>query len=391
MECALTPGKESERRMRQSIGSWLKPLLPNEPRILDFDAQAALTARYLLPVLPELEACLLAVRRQLDPELERLQPEKWGKPYPLGQCLEIAGAVEIRLRSMVASDLQAVEAIGLQALRSFQRAGGDFRLVWGDLRGQYFQNAYQIGTLYVDVANDTVTPTKPKVEILPFEEAHFLPIRDFCHFRQLAHGYWQDEVYPNHVLPILAPHCPLIHVNAQGRIMLHEATQYMVAMTRRHGFAPSEAVLCEAAMPEALFQQACRALKGAGYRLPRSAEEGRQQALQQCHSQRVKRWHLERARPASVILEVRQVNLHLVRWHQKIWATQSVTQETTMPTIRIDDVDYELDSLTSEARAQLQSIQFVDQELARLQAQMAAMQTAKNTYVIALKAALSAA
>lgn len=61
-----------------------------------------------------------------------------------------------------------------------------------------------------------------------------------------------------------------------------------------------------------------------------------------------------------------------------------------MPTIKIDNLEYDLDSLSDDAKAQLQSIQFVDQELARLQAQMAAMQTARNAYVRALKVALSA-
>lgn len=59
-----------------------------------------------------------------------------------------------------------------------------------------------------------------------------------------------------------------------------------------------------------------------------------------------------------------------------------------MPAIKIDNVDYDLDSLSEDAKAQLQSIQFVDQELARLQARVAAMQTARNAYLNALKAAL---
>lgn len=59
-----------------------------------------------------------------------------------------------------------------------------------------------------------------------------------------------------------------------------------------------------------------------------------------------------------------------------------------MPTITIDNQIFDLDSLSQEAKAQLQSIQFVDQELARLQAQTAALQTARNAYANALKAAL---
>ncbi len=390
MDCAAITGAEGGRRAHRYMGSWLSPLLPNEPRILDPDAQVTLTERYLRPVLPELEACLLAVRRQLDPGLERLQPVKLGKPYPLGQCLEIALAVEKRLRAVEAADLPSAAARGLIALRDFQRAGGDFRQVWGDLRGQYFQNAFQVGTLYIDVANDTVMPTKPKVEILPFDQAQFVPIRDFGHFRQIARRYWQHEVYPNHVLPALAPHCPLIHVSQSGHLKLHDATQYMLAMTRRQAFKPSEAILSEAAMPAALFEQACRALREAGYRVPRSPEHGRTLALQQCRQQRAKRWHLEPARPAQVTHEVCKANLQLVRSHRESLPIPQSTQGEVMPTIRIDNIDYELGSLSEQARAQLQSIQFVDQELARLQARMAAMQTARNAYVRALKAALPA-
>ena len=61
-----------------------------------------------------------------------------------------------------------------------------------------------------------------------------------------------------------------------------------------------------------------------------------------------------------------------------------------MPIIRIDDKDYELDTLSDEAKAQLTSIQFVDAELQRLNAQTAVLQTARNTYAKALNDALAA-
>ena len=62
-----------------------------------------------------------------------------------------------------------------------------------------------------------------------------------------------------------------------------------------------------------------------------------------------------------------------------------------MPTIKIDDKDYDLDKLSKEAKAQLVSLQFCDQELARLQAQAAAYQTARMAYAKALQAALPTA
>lgn len=375
-------------QVHHHLGAWHAPLLQNEPRIHNPEVQAVLTRQHLLPVLPQLEACMLAVRQQLDPELKRLQPVKLNKPYPLGQCLEIAEAVQARLRTITGAQLPPNAAIGLSALQNFKRAGGSFRQVWGDLRGQYFQNAYQVGTLYIDVANDTVTPTKPKVEILPFQVAQFTPIRNFVHFRAIARSYWQHQVYPNHVLPQLAPHCPLIHVDTQGRIMFCEATVYMLALTRRQAFAPSVEVLQEEAMPPHVFEKACAVLKNAGYRLPRSAERGRLLALQQCHAQRAKRWHLEPSRVSKVIHQARQLNLKLAHWCQPTRPQHPPTLENTMSTIKIDNVEYALESLSEEARAQLKNIQFVDQELARLQAQVAAMQTARNAYVGALKGAL---
>ena len=59
-----------------------------------------------------------------------------------------------------------------------------------------------------------------------------------------------------------------------------------------------------------------------------------------------------------------------------------------MPIIKIDNVDYDTDTLSNDAKAQLVSLQFCDQELQRLQAQAAAIQTARIAYAKALQAAL---
>jgi len=59
-----------------------------------------------------------------------------------------------------------------------------------------------------------------------------------------------------------------------------------------------------------------------------------------------------------------------------------------MSTITIDNQAYDLDTLSDDAKAQLTSMQFVDAELARLQAQTAVLQTARMAYSKALQAAL---
>ena len=56
-----------------------------------------------------------------------------------------------------------------------------------------------------------------------------------------------------------------------------------------------------------------------------------------------------------------------------------------MPNIKIDDKEYDIDALSEEAKNQVLSLQFVDAELARLNAQVAVHQTARIAYSNALK------
>jgi hypothetical protein len=56
-----------------------------------------------------------------------------------------------------------------------------------------------------------------------------------------------------------------------------------------------------------------------------------------------------------------------------------------MANITIDNVEYDSESLSPEALAQLQSIQFVDSEVAQLNGRIAAMNTARNAYAMALQ------
>lgn len=60
-----------------------------------------------------------------------------------------------------------------------------------------------------------------------------------------------------------------------------------------------------------------------------------------------------------------------------------------MATITIDNVEYDTDNLSDQSKQQLQMLQVTEQELARLNAQLAITQTARMAYVNALKASLS--
>ena len=62
-----------------------------------------------------------------------------------------------------------------------------------------------------------------------------------------------------------------------------------------------------------------------------------------------------------------------------------------MSTVTIDGKEYELESLSDEAKGQLASLQFVDAELVRIQNQAAALQTARAAYGKALNECLEQA
>lgn len=59
-----------------------------------------------------------------------------------------------------------------------------------------------------------------------------------------------------------------------------------------------------------------------------------------------------------------------------------------MTTISIDNVEYELSGLSDEAKAQIGSIQVVDQKIADLNTQLAIMNTARNAYAHTLQSLL---
>lgn len=211
---------------------------PHEPAPVTA-GQQTLTDRHLAPHRAAIEAMLLAHRAAVDAELAPKLPRFGGKPYPLGRCREIRDAVFARVQAGLKAPADAATA----ALRAFIAAGGVGRKVWGDLRCEYFQNALQLGAWYVDVANDTVTVSKPKVEILALAEAGLRPIRDFAHFVRIAERYWQVTVTANTVFPRLAPILPLVCTPAGGQPWLAAACDPMIDLSRQDGFRPAEAVL----------------------------------------------------------------------------------------------------------------------------------------------------
>jgi hypothetical protein len=285
-------------------------LLPSEPRITNEPWQESLTAQYLLPCLPELHAFFLEIRMRLDPVMIARNPSKNGKAYPLGQCLEITKAAGTLIADAAGLTLPLAAEQGRNAVLAFVAAGGTFRMTWGDLRGMYFQNAFLLGTLYVDVSNDTVDIRKPKVEILPFPDAGFRPIADFTHFARIATSYWGDQILPNHLFPAVAPYCPMLRITHDWKLQLADPSVYMISMTLADCFVPSERFLAQAPVADPVFT-ALTAVLDKDLAFGGSPQDGRRRALQACRSYRSKRWHNNRKQCMQFIQNVKVLNARL--------------------------------------------------------------------------------
>jgi len=62
-----------------------------------------------------------------------------------------------------------------------------------------------------------------------------------------------------------------------------------------------------------------------------------------------------------------------------------------MATLTVNNKSYDIDTLSDDARAQMQSLQYVDAELQRLNATIAVFQTARMAYLNALQPLLESA
>ena len=56
-----------------------------------------------------------------------------------------------------------------------------------------------------------------------------------------------------------------------------------------------------------------------------------------------------------------------------------------MPKITVDDIEYNTEDLSENGKAQVASLQFLEVQMNKIKAEIAVYQTARNSYVAALK------
>lgn len=182
---------------------------------------------------------LALLRIKVDIELIKDYPYFSGKPYPLGRCKEIRNAVFDLLKKELASSPNEA----LSPLIDKLQAGHEIKQVWGSLRDEYFQNAMIVDDLYIDAANDTVNPNKPRVEITAAANSGFSAITSFEQFCTIAKRYWQVTLYRNDVFPALAPYFPIVCIAENNSCWFGAATNEMLELTMNSDFNESKSVL----------------------------------------------------------------------------------------------------------------------------------------------------
>lgn len=168
--------------------------------------QEPLTTKLLRPAMPGIVDTLGRLRRETDGWIARSDAPP---TYPVGFCAVIRDRIfEDLLRD---PEVRRLTAAGLVLKKTFVI-----------LKDRYFQNAIQFGNLYIDVANDTVDPSKPWLEWMDVRDVPFENVGHLPTLIRVAESYHRCRAFPNVFFPLLAPVVPLLSIAENGRLgLLH--------------------------------------------------------------------------------------------------------------------------------------------------------------------------
>jgi len=179
------------------------------------ETQEIVTRDILLPRLGEIRSALLNLRREVDARF-RARAAKADHPfeedvidparYPVGFCRPIC-------RDMLA----AMEKDAL--FQEFRRQGARWKLVYVIIEG-HFENAIQLGNLYISPAHDSVEGFEPAADVWPLEEIEHENLECWERVAEITEQYLDVTLYPNLHFPLLAPLMPFFARQRSGRMGL---------------------------------------------------------------------------------------------------------------------------------------------------------------------------
>ncbi len=136
--------------------------------------------------------------------------------YPIALCQVITGIAFDYLNEPITLE----EFPGFVRLKKFISKGGVFRKIWGKIDERYFQTALQIGSYYMDVANNTVELNKPPVCYSLLKDSGYATIDDLETYVSIAKSYLNADAFLNTCFPNLSPFFPLFFRSDTGFLHL---------------------------------------------------------------------------------------------------------------------------------------------------------------------------
>ncbi len=238
------------------------------------DLQIQLTEKFVVPNIEALTSGFLEIRVLLDAlwrgekivhsdasklqvliqmvhKQKKMYAAKTATEYPIGLCYPISLIAHKYICTCEINDA----ASPFFALRDFVEEGGVFKVIWGEVRHEYFQTAMQIGSWYFDAANDTVDVHKPKVVSCAFSsaESEFFEVTSVSQYLQIKENYHECSIYRNTVFPKLAKIFPLLTVaNKDGKLSIEVSMHFADLMLSQ---SDAMAFVAELPLPSAIVVQ----------------------------------------------------------------------------------------------------------------------------------------
>lgn len=169
--------------------------------IFDNPKQIEISEKYLVDIMPEFSELMLDIRHKIDEtffrkiwinkwEIDYSKYEKWlkrnNKFYPIWFCNDI--------RNRAFSVLNSWK---FDLINKLKNEWTIFKQIYWTYDMKYFQNAIQIGDYYLDVSNDTVDPSKEKIDYSRLNESLFRNFSNYSDYCDVIESYRKAEVFPN--------------------------------------------------------------------------------------------------------------------------------------------------------------------------------------------------
>lgn len=177
------------------------------------ETQEALTEKHVKPIVDDLFDLTVRARKVVDVKYSNKKKENSKtvnrnagevelEYYPTGYCREIRDEVFDALKES-------------EMLKNLVKNGLLFKQVYVALNNKYTHNAIQLGSLFIDVANDSVGVGHPVV-FTDIKNVDYRNLDEYDAYYKLAESYLNLKLYPNIYLKEIAEVFPMIALDSCG-------------------------------------------------------------------------------------------------------------------------------------------------------------------------------